>query len=84
MINRHNLHKTRWWWQWWWRWHVKEEDINNTTTNHTTNIEFEHMDSTEVLPVRDTHYQGYSFGTTTTLSYYEQMTDMNPTTQGVE
>ena len=32
------------------------------------------MDSTEVLPVKDTQYQGYSFGTTTiVVSYYQQM-----------
>ena len=30
------------------------------------------MNSTAVLPVRDTHYEEYSFGTTTTvLSCYE-------------
>ena len=38
-----------------------------TTTHNTTNIEFEYRNSTEVLSVRNTHHQGYSFGTTTII-----------------
>ena len=45
----------------------EEEVINNITTNNTTNIELEQLNSTEVLPARDTHYQEYSFGITTII-----------------
>ena len=44
----------------------REEDNNNTTINSTTNHELKQMNSTEVLPARDTHYQEYLFGTTIT------------------
>ena len=64
-----------------------EEDINNTTTNSTTYSELDNLlNSSEILPSRDTYYQQYSFGTSTTvyISYYKQMTKMNPSRQGIE
>ena len=39
----------------------KEKGVSNTTTNNAT----EQMNSTELLPARDTQYNDYFIGTTT-------------------